>query len=129
MMKTWCLTILASFAFVAASASAQTTKPAPAGTAAKGTVNIVCNPSCDDVVIGGRSYGPSPVVRAEVPAGTYEVILKRKSQVDTRKQVVVTVGQTQSLNFALNLQAPPSSTPSPEMAARLASLRRAVDGW
>src|SRR5689334_1228138 len=105
MMKTWSLTILAAFAFAPASASAQTApataKPAPASTSAKGTVNIVCNPSCDDVVIGGRSYGPSPVVRAEVPVGTYEVVLKRKSQVDTRKQIVVTVGQTQSLNFAL----------------------------
>lgn len=129
MMKTSSLPILAALAFTAAPASAQTAPATAKPAAAKGTVNIVCNPSCNDVVIGGRSYGPSPVVRAEVPAGTYEVVLKRKSQVDTKKQIVVTAGQTQSLNFALNVQAAPPSAPPPEMAARLAALRRGVDGW
>lgn len=129
-MKTWSLPILAASVLVATSPSAQTArtpaKPAPA--AAKGTVNIVCNPSCTDVVIGGRSYGPSPVVRAELPAGNYEVTLKRQGQADTRKQFVVAVGQTASLNFALTTQAAPTA-PSAEMAARLASHMRTVDGW
>jgi len=132
-MKTSSLPILAAFTFVATSAVAETartpSKSAPAPAAAKGTVNIVCNPSCDDVVIGGRSYGPSPVVRAEIPAGTYEVTLKRKSQADTRKQLVVTPGQTASLNFALTTQAAPTAPPSADMAVRLASHMRVVDGW
>jgi hypothetical protein len=132
-MKTWSFSILAAFAFVAVAASAETarspSKPAPApAPAAKGTVNIVCNPTCDDVVINGRSYGPSPVVRAELPAGNYDVVLKRKTQADTRKQFVVTAGQTASLNFALTTQTAPTAAPS-DMAARLASKMRAVDGW
>jgi len=132
-MKTWSFSILAAFAFVAVAASAEPARspskaaPAPAP-AAKGTVNIVCNPTCDDVVIGGRSYGPSPVVRVELPAGNYDVVLKRKTQADTRKQFVVTAGQTASLNFALTTQAAPTGA-SPDMAARLASKMRAVDGW
>jgi PEGA domain len=129
-MKTLTLPILTAFVLAAAPSSAQTApnagKPAPAG--AKGKVNIVCNPSCDDVVISGRSYGPSPVVRAELPAGSYEVTLKRKSQADTRKQLVVESGQTASLNFALTTQAAPTA-PSAEMAARLAANMRAADGW
>lgn len=132
MMKTSSLPVLAAFAFVAASASAQTApataKPAPAVAAAKGTVNIVCNPSCDDVVIGTRSLGPSPVVRAAVPAGTHDVILKRKSQADTRKQIVVTPGQTQSLNFALAVQAAPTAISAADMK-RLGSRVKTVDGW
>jgi len=131
-MKTLSLPILAAFVLAAASTSAQTAtkagKPAPAPASAKGTVNIVCNPSCDDVVIGGRSYGPSPVVRAELSAGTYEVTLKRKGQADTRKQFVVASGQTASLNFALTTQAAPSP-PSTDMAVRLASRLKVADGW
>lgn len=132
-MKTWSFPILAAFAFVAVSASAEPTRaprkaaPAPAP-AAKGTVNIVCNPTCDDVVIGNRSYGPSPVVRAELPAGNYDVVLKRKTQADVRKQVAVTAGQTASLNFALPVQAAPVAA-SPDQAARLAAFKRAADGW
>lgn len=131
-MKTWSLTILAAFALAAAPTSAQTApkggKSAAAPAAAKGTVNIVCNPSCDDVVIGARSYGPSPVVRAELSAGNYDVTLKRKGTADTRKQIVVASGQTSSLNFALSAQAAPGA-PSPEMAARLAANLRVADGW
>jgi len=131
MMKTLRLPILAVVAFAAAPVSAQTTpaKATPATVQAKGTVNIVCNPSCDDVVIGTRSYGPSPVVRAEVPAGSYDVVLKRKSQVDTRKQIVVTSGQTQSLNFALTVQTAPAALPNADPGGRLAARMRAVDGW
>lgn len=134
MMKTRSLSILAALGLVAASASAESGKtapkiaPAPAPAAAKGAFNIVCNPSCDDVVINGRSFGPSPVVRAELPAGTYEVTLKRKAQADTRKQVVVTAGQTSSFNFALAVQTAPGAA-SPEMAARLASRMKIPDGW
>lgn len=131
-MKTWSFSILAAFALVAVSASAEPTrapsKAAPAPAAAKGTVNIVCNPTCDDVVIGNRSYGPSPVVNAALPAGNYDVVLKRKTQADVRKQVSVTAGQTASLNFALPVQAAPVAAPA-DMAARLASLKRAADGW
>ncbi len=133
-MKTWSLPILAASVLVAASPSAQTArttgKPAPA--AAKGTVNIVCNPGCSDVVIGGKSYGPSPVVRAELPAGNYEVTLKRQGRADTRKQFVVASGQTASLDFALTTPAAPAAPPAvppPEMAARLASHVRVADGW
>ncbi len=132
MMKTWSLPILAAFVLAPASTSAQTAPKvgtrAPAPAAAKGKVNIVCNPSCDDVVISGRSYGPSPVVNAELPAGNYDVTLKRKSQADTRKQFVVASGQTGSLNFALATQAAPTA-PSADMAARLSSRLKEADGW
>lgn len=134
-MKLWSLPILAAFAFASAPAFAQSapakSKP-PASSAkssAKGVVNIVCNPSCDDVVIGNRSFGPSPVVRAQLPAGAYDVTLKRKSQADTRKRLVVTAGQAASFNFALTTQAPPPKTPPADMAARIAARRRAMDGW
>jgi hypothetical protein len=129
-MKNWSVPILAAFVLTAAPSTAETarnpSKPAPA--AAKGTVNIVCNPSCDDVVIGGRSYGPSPVVRAELPAGNYDVTLKRRGQPETRKQFVVASGQTSSLNFALTTQAAPKAPPA-EIAARIAAKVRVADGW
>lgn len=132
-MKSWSLPILAAGAVAAAFAfvprAAAQVKPGTTATSAKGLVNIVCNPGCDEVVIGNRSYGPSPVVRAEVPAGSYDVVLKRKSQADTRKQIVVTAGQTQSLNFALTMQAAPPSAPPADMAARLAGKMKAMDGW
>jgi hypothetical protein len=130
-MKLFSLPILAALALACVSASAETapTSGKPAAATSKGLVNIVCNPSCDDVVIGGRSYGPSPVVRAEVPAGSHEVTLKRKDQADTRKQLVVTASQTASFSFTLTNQAPPAATPPPEMAARLASHMRVADGW
>lgn len=128
-MKTWSFPILAALALFAVSASAETTrktnKPAPAP--APGTANIVCNPKCDDVVIGGRSYGASPV-RIQLSAGSYDVTLKRKSQADVRKKFSVSSGQTASLNFALTTQAAPKA-PSADMEARLAAFKRGVDGW
>lgn len=129
MMKTWSFSILVALGLAAVPAFADSPKApgkaAPA--AAKGSFNLVCNPSCDDVVINGRSFGPSPVVRGELPAGTYEVTLKRKAQADVRKQIVVTAGQTSPFNFALPVQTAP--TASPEMAARLASRMKVPDGW
>ena len=74
MMKIRSLPILAALAFTSAFASAQppATPAKPALSAAKGIVNIVCNPSCDDVVVAGRSLGPSPGVRADLPAAAYD---------------------------------------------------------
>ncbi len=133
-MKTWTFSALAAVALVAVSASAESTQApgksgsTPAPRLAQGKVNIVCNPSCDEVVVAGRSFGPSPVVGAQLPAGTHEVTLKRKTQVDARKQIVVTAGQTTSYDFALTSQAAPKAPPA-EIAGRVAAHMRLPDGW
>lgn len=124
--------VSSSAAFAAETAPAK--KPAEAsakaeGAKPKGFVNVVCNPSCDDVVVGGRSLGPSPIVRAELPAGTHKVVLKRKSQVDKEMQVEVKAGETAALNVKLAVQKAPSDAPPPEIAAEIAARTLKADGW
>jgi len=62
----------------------------------KGFVNITCNPSCDEVFIDGRSFGPSPVVRAEIAVGLRSVRGRRRNQPDARTQVNVEERKTVS---------------------------------
>ncbi|MBW2528017.1 MAG: serine/threonine protein kinase [Deltaproteobacteria bacterium] len=47
-----------------------------------GYVTIFCIPACDQVITGGRALGPSPVVRAKLPPGEHEVVLKRRGFAD-----------------------------------------------
>ncbi len=70
--------------------------PAPATPAPSkepGFLTVVCDPFCDSVSAGGRSLGPSPVVRAALPPGTHGVGLRSKG---VKKSISVTIvsGQT-----------------------------------
>lgn len=95
----------------------------------KGFVTVVCNPSCDEVIVDGRSLGPSPVVRAEVASGTHKVLLKRKSQADTTMQVEVKAGELAMLKANLAVQKAPPKEPPPEIAAEIAARRIEKDGF
>jgi hypothetical protein len=81
----------------------------PGGT---GFVTIACNPTCDEVVVGDRSLGPSPIVRAAVDAGTHTVTLKRKDAPDSQITVVVNEGMTAVRQFQFPPPAAPSAAPS-----------------
>ncbi|MBI5537149.1 MAG: PEGA domain-containing protein [Deltaproteobacteria bacterium] len=51
--------------------------------AESGYLTVVCSPFCDEVLVDGRSVGPSPVVHVPVPAGVHTVTLKRSGVVKT----------------------------------------------
>jgi hypothetical protein len=124
--------LVSSPAFAAETSPAKKPAQAPAkadSAKVKGFVNVVCNPSCDDVVAGGRSLGPSPIVRAELPAGTHKLILKRKSQADKEVEVEVKAGEVAVLNVKLPVQKAPSAAPPPEVAEKIAARALRVDGW
>ena len=58
-----------------------------------GFLTIVCTPFCDDVSDGGRSLGPSPVVRVPVKPGQHRITLKRAGQPNKVISVIVVSGQ------------------------------------
>jgi serine/threonine-protein kinase len=67
--------------------------PAPAGKGEPGYLTVMCVPGCDSISAGGRSLGPSPVVRAALPPGTHGVGL-RKGSVKKSLSVTIVSGQT-----------------------------------
>lgn len=71
------------------------TSQAPAAAKAEpGFLTVVCDPACDSVSAGGRSLGPSPVVRAQLPPGSYGVGLRRKGSPSKSISVTIVSGKT-----------------------------------
>lgn len=71
-----------------------TSKPPPAAKAEPGFLTVVCDPACDSVSAGGRSLGPSPVVRAQLAPGAYGVGLRRKGAASKSLSVTIVSGKT-----------------------------------
>jgi eukaryotic-like serine/threonine-protein kinase len=67
-------------------------KGAPAEREEPGFLTIVCNPSCDDVIDGGRSLGPTPIVHMAVKPGQHRLTLK-KDGITKVISVIVVSGQ------------------------------------
>jgi hypothetical protein len=68
-------------------------KPATPGKGEPGFLTVMCVPACDSVTAGGRSLGPSPVVRAALPPGNHGVGLRAGSKKKSLS-VTITSGQT-----------------------------------
>ncbi|MBK8996351.1 MAG: serine/threonine protein kinase [Myxococcales bacterium] len=78
------------------STAVATPTPTPTPTPGKGEpgyLTVMCVPGCDAVSAGGRSLGPSPVVRAALPPGTHGVGL-RKGAIKKSLSVTIVSGQT-----------------------------------
>ena len=43
-----------------------------------GTLSVMCTPACSDVRVGAQSFGPSPVFKREVPAGSHKLFFHRR---------------------------------------------------
>lgn len=74
-------------------APAPVEKPATPGKGEPGFLTVMCVPACDSVTAGGRSLGPSPVVRAALPPGNHGVGLRAGSKKKSLS-VTITSGQT-----------------------------------
>jgi len=59
-----------------------------------GYLTILCVPGCDSVQTGGRNLGPSPIVRAALPPGEHEVVLRAAGKSTKTLRVTLTEGQT-----------------------------------
>jgi serine/threonine-protein kinase len=68
------------------------TPPTP-GKGEPGFLTVMCVPACDSVTAGGRSLGPSPVVRAALPPGNHGVGLRAGAKKKSLS-VTITSGQT-----------------------------------
>ncbi|MCC6646415.1 MAG: serine/threonine protein kinase [Polyangiaceae bacterium] len=83
-----------------ATAATHEKKPdAPA--AGTGYLTVVCNPYCDSVTAGGRSLGPSPVVKAPLPAGPARVTLRKSGMAAKMLQVTIVAGETTPLRVKM----------------------------
>ncbi|HVK66162.1 MAG TPA: PEGA domain-containing protein [Polyangium sp.] len=113
--------------------AAEATRPEPApkpdASRASGFVTVACNPGCEGVFVNGRSLGPSPIVRAELPPGTHKLTLRRKGYEEKKVEVVVKAGETALLNVKLSQQAAPPAEPPPDIAARVAAKMIKADGF
>ncbi|WP_170229186.1 PEGA domain-containing protein [Polyangium fumosum] len=113
--------------------AAEATRPEPApkpdASRANGFVTVACNPGCEGIFVNGRSLGPSPIVRAELPPGTHKLTLRRKGYEEKKVEVVVKPGETALLNVKLSQQAAPPAEPPPDIAARVAAKMIKADGF
>jgi serine/threonine-protein kinase len=75
-----------------------TTPPSGGG---NGFLTVVCSPACDSVVVKGRNLGPSPVMKAPFPAGTYPVVLKRNGSPPKATSVTITADKTTPLRMSM----------------------------
>jgi hypothetical protein len=58
-----------------------------------GYLTVVCNPFCDEIMDGGRSLGPSPVVRQRVAPGEHRLTLRREGIAPKVVSIVVGPGE------------------------------------
>ncbi|WP_170319952.1 PEGA domain-containing protein [Polyangium spumosum] len=122
-----------ALALVPGAALAEVTRAEPAAkpdaAPPKGFVTVACNPGCEGVLVDGRSLGPSPVVRAELPAGTHKLTLRRKGYPEKKVDVVVKAGATALVDVKLVQQAAPPKEPPSDIAARVAARKIKADGF
>jgi predicted secreted protein len=129
-----CLLVIACGAAQTAQ-TAQTTAPAPTAEprpplapiviAPKEHLSVVCHPFCDEVLLGERSLGPSPVDKAEVAPGTHKLTIKRKGMPDKQVDAVVKAGEDATVRVDLAPSAAPPKAVASQVAARTAS----SEGW
>ncbi|UQA59206.1 PEGA domain-containing protein [Polyangium aurulentum] len=115
--------------------TAQTTPPAPTSEprqplppiviAPKAHLSVVCHPSCDEVFLGDRSLGTSPVNKAEVGPGTHQITIKRKGMPDKQVEAVVKVGEDATVRVDLA----PGSAPPKDVASQVAGRTAGNEGW
>jgi serine/threonine-protein kinase len=67
-----------------------------------GFLTVVCTPFCDSVIVKGRSLGPSPVLKAPLPAGTHGVTLKKSGSPSKTVTATITAGQTTPLRVKMD---------------------------
>ena len=58
-----------------------------------GYLTLVCNPFCDEIMDGGRSLGPSPVVRERVAPGEHRLTLLRQGIAPKLVSVLIRPGE------------------------------------
>lgn len=68
-------------------------QPEPDSDAEPGLLTIVCSPVCDEVLDGGRSLGPSPIVQVPVSPGSHRITLRRAGEKTKVVSVVVVSGE------------------------------------
>jgi serine/threonine-protein kinase len=67
-----------------------------------GFLTVVCTPYCDAVIVKGRNLGPSPVLKAPLPAGTHGVTLKKSGSPSKTMTATITAGQTTPLRVKMD---------------------------
>ena len=98
-------------AVVPASAALPAAAP-PAATAARpGLLTLVCSPTCNDILVDGKSLGSSPLVGAPFPAGDHAVLLRMGTQ-EKALTIHVIAGQSISQRVDMNDVSPSGSAPA-----------------
>jgi len=67
--------------------------PEPDSDTEPGLLTIVCSPVCDEVLDGGKSLGPSPIVQVPATPGSHRITLKRAGEKTKVISVVVVAGE------------------------------------
>jgi serine/threonine-protein kinase len=84
-----------------AAATASADKSATPAKEPPGTLTIVCEPACDQVIADGRALGPSPVVNHVMDPGAYRITARKKGYAD--KVIVVQVFSRQSTSKPIKM--------------------------
>ncbi|HEU4404922.1 MAG TPA: serine/threonine-protein kinase [Polyangiaceae bacterium] len=76
------------------------TEPAEIDIVADGYLSVQCVPSCTAISAEKHELGPSPVVRAPLPPGTYRLMLKGNGKTKV-VEVAITSGQSSPLRVSM----------------------------
>ena len=66
-----------------------------------GYLTVVCNPFCDEIMDGGRSLGPSPVVHQRVAPGEHRLTLRRQGIAPKLVSVVISPGEASAKRVSM----------------------------
>lgn len=77
-----------------------TSRPPPAPTPGVGHLTVACIPFCDRVIAGGKNLGPSPVIKAALPAGRVNLELRRGA-IRRALSVQIVAGETRTVRISL----------------------------
>ncbi len=88
--------------------------PPPFG-GATGSMSIVCSPFCDDVVVDGQSWGPTPIIRHVAPEGQHRVSLRKNGAPPRTMSIQVKSGELSMVRADMSPGTPvdPFQGPSP----------------
>lgn len=65
-----------------------------------GFLVLVCEPTCDDIALGERSLGPSPLVKTPLPSGRHALTL-RAGALKKSMNVDIVPGETTAARVAM----------------------------
>ncbi len=87
----------------------------PVSVASTGSLSVVCDSFCDDVVVDGQSWGPTPIIRHVASEGQHRVSLRKNGATPRTLSIQVKRGELSMVRVDMSPDTPvdPFQSPRP----------------